>query len=416
MEIVSKKKIYTNFQQLFQYLYYYLADMLAQNVVSTLENILAPEGNFIALHEPVFEGNEWAYLKQCIDTGWVSSVGEFVDKFEIMLAEYTGVKRAVAVVNGTAALHVALLLVGLEKEDEVLVPDLTFVATANAVTYCGAIPHFVDCEERTLGLDVKKLACYLEKIAELHEDGCYNSKSGRRIKAVLPMHTFGHPVDLDPLVELCVRFKLELVEDATESMGSFYKGRHTGSLGRASVLSFNGNKIITTGGGGAILTNDVELGKLAKHLTTTAKMPHKWAFFHDLVGYNYRLPNINAAMGCAQLERLPVFLRKKRALAERYQQVFYELKGLRFFSEPEFARSNYWLNVLLLDEENTGERDSILELSHSRGIMTRPAWTLMHELPMFKDCPRMDLSSAEKLVSRLLNIPSSARLAKTIKN
>ena len=303
-------------------------------VLAALRTVLPKSTAGVALHEPRFSGNEWAYVKECLDTGWVSSVGKFVDRFEAQLAEYTGAKRAIAVVNGTAALHVCLLLVGVQPGDEVIVPALTFVATANAVTYCGAIPHFADSEFKTLGLDPDKLDVYLQKIGEVRSDGCYNKQTGRRIKAVVPMHTFGHPVDLDSLIEVSARYRLELVEDAAESLGSFYKGRHTGNWGRVSALSFNGNKIITTGGGGAILTNDEELGLRAKHLTTTARVPHAWELSHDMVGYNYRLPNINAALGCAQLEQLPSFLKQKRALAERYKAAFDEVKGVTFFTEP----------------------------------------------------------------------------------
>ncbi|MFZ5633353.1 MAG: LegC family aminotransferase [Bacillota bacterium] len=381
-----------------------------KRIVEAIQKVLPQGKDHIALHEPEFEGNERVYVKECLDTGWVSSVGKFVDLFEERLAEYTGVKRAIAVVNGTAALHICLKLVGVEPGDEVLAPALTFVATANAITYCGAVPHFVDSQEKTLGLDPNKLSVYLDEIADVRLDGCFNKQTGRRIKAVVPMHTFGHPVDLDPLAELCARFGLELVEDAAESLGSYYKGRHTGNWGKVSALSFNGNKVITTGGGGAILTNDESLAKLAKHITTTAKTPHKWAFNHDMVGYNYRLPNINAALGCAQLEQLMGFIKKKRALAERYREVFAEVEGVTFFTEPNFARSNYWLNVLLLDKDLSGERDVLLEFTNNNGIMTRPAWTLMHKLPMYQWSPRMDLSVAEDLESRLVNIPSSSIL------
>jgi perosamine synthetase len=373
--------------------------------------VLPADRDFISLHEPRFAGNEWAYVKECLDTGWVSSVGTFVDRLEVDLASYTGVKRAVAVVNGTAALHICLMLAGVEAGDEVLVPALTFIATTNAVVYCGAVPHFVDSEERTLGLDPVRLAGYLAEIAKLRHDGCYNRGTGRRIKAVVPMHTFGHPVDLDPLLDVCKRFRIELIEDAAESLGSLYKGRHTGNWGRLSALSFNGNKIITTGGGGAILTNDEELATRAKHLTTTAKVPHRWEFTHDMVGYNYRLPNINAALGCAQLEQMPGFLANKRRLAECYAAAFEGVAGLRVFSEPEFARSNYWLNALLLDEELSAERDRLLVLTNDAGIMTRPAWTPMHRLPMFTECPRMELCVAESLERRIINIPSSEVLA-----
>jgi perosamine synthetase len=294
--------------------------------------------------------------------------------------------------------------------DEVLIPALTFSATANAVVYCGAVPHFVDSEERTLGLDPAKLGSYLEEIADVRPDGCYNKLTGCRIKAVIPMHTFGHPVDLDPLTEVCLRFKLVMIEDAAESLGSFYKGRHTGNHGRISALSFNGNKVITTGSGGAILTNDEELGRRAKHLTTTAKIPHRWEISHDMVGYNYRLPNLNAALGCAQLEQLPGFLKRKRELADCYSQAFAGIEGVRLFTEPDFASSNYWLNVLLLDEHQAGNRDAVLAVSNDAGIMTRPAWTPMHHLPMFADMPRMELPVAESLATRLINIPSSAFL------
>jgi perosamine synthetase len=384
---------------------------LIVNFLSGLTHVLGKPGKGISLHEPEFAGNEWAYVKECLDTGWVSSVGKFVDRFEQELANYTGVKHAVAVVNGTAALHVCLKLVGVEQGDEVLIPTLTFIATANAVSYCGAIPHFVDSDETTLGLDPHKLDLYLKEIAEVRPAGCFNKKTGRRIKAVLPMHTFGHPVDLDPLVEVCHRYQLELVEDAAESLGSYYKGRHTGNWGMVSALSFNGNKIITTGGGGAILTNDEKLGKLAKHLTTTAKVPHKWSFIHDQIGFNYRLPNINAALGCAQLEQLPDFIKNKRALAENYRKAFIGIDGIRFFTEPDFAQSNYWLNVLLLNKDFADQRDSLLDATNSLGIMTRPAWALMHELEIYKSCPKMDsLSVAEDIERRLLNIPSSAKL------
>jgi perosamine synthetase len=381
-----------------------------QVVVNALNTVLVHDKRPIPLHEPCFSGNEWAYVKECLDTGWVSSIGKYVDKFEAMLADFIGIKRAVAVVNGTAALHICLQLVGVEHGDEVLIPALTFVATANAVAYCGAIPHLVDSEERTLGLDPKKLSDYLHDIAEVRADGCINKQTGRRIKAVMPMHTFGHPVDLDPLVELCSQYKLELVEDAAESLGSYYKGWHTGTLGKASAISFNGNKTITTGGGGAVLTNDQSLGDLAKHLTTTARVPHKWSITHDHIGFNYRLPNINAALGCAQLEQLPGFLKKKRALAENYRKTFESINGVRFFTEPGFANSNYWLNVLLLDERLSNQRDELLEMTNNLGIMTRPAWTSMHKLAMFWDCPRMDLNEVESLEKRIINLPSSATL------
>lgn len=379
-------------------------------ILETLRRVLPAGRPVIGLHEPYFAGNEWAYVKECIDTGWVSYLGKYVDQFETMLAEFTGVKRAIALVNGTEAIHIALLLAGVEKDDEVLAPAFTFVATINAIAYTGATPHFVDCAYNTLGMDPVKLEAYLKDIAQVRPDGCYNRRTGRRIKAVLPMHTFGHPVDIDPLVELCQRYRLELVEDAAESIGSYYKGRHTGNWGKLAALSFNGNKTVTTGGGGAILTNDEDLGKLAKHLTTTAKLPHKWAFVHDRIGYNYRLPNLNAALGCAQMEQLPQFLAKKRELTEKYAAAFETVAGAQIFREPAFARSNYWLNALLLDKEYAHLRDEILTECHQRGILVRPAWTLMHRLPMYADCPRMELTVAEDLEARLINMPSSVFL------
>jgi Predicted pyridoxal phosphate-dependent enzyme apparently involved in regulation of cell wall biogenesis len=379
-------------------------------ILDALRSVLPATRGVVALHEPNFSGNEWAYVKECIDTGWVSSVGKFVDRFERELAAYTGVKRAVAVVNGTAALHVSLLCAGVQPDDEVLIPALTFIATANAVCYCGAVPHFIDTDEETLGADPQKLAAYLERIAAIDAAGCRNRITGRRIKVVVPMHTFGHPVDLDPLAEVCRRFSLVMIEDAAESLGSLYKGRHTGQWGLLSAVSFNGNKTITTGGGGAILTDDEELATRAKHMTTTAKVPHPWEFNHNLVGYNYRMPNLNAALGCAQLEQLPGFLLAKRKLAQRYQEVFAAVPGIRVVAEPPGCQSNYWLNALLLDAEFSDQRDAVLQMSNDAGIMTRPAWTLMHRLPMFKDCPRMDLSVAESLERRLINIPSSVVL------
>ncbi|MBC9784433.1 LegC family aminotransferase [Heliobacterium chlorum] len=377
------------------------------SVLQKLKEILPGEKEFIGLHEPCFGGNEWAYVKECLDTGWVSSAGKYVEKFESMLAEYTGAQKAVAVVNGTAALHICLKLAGVDCGDEVIIPSLTFVATANAVMYCGAVPHFADVEESTLGLDPSKLADYLKEIAEKRDGICHNRLTGRAIKAVVPMHTFGHPVDLEPLLEVCRQFGLELVEDAAESLGSFYKGRHTGTFGRLSAISFNGNKTITTGGGGIILTNDEELAKKAKHMTTTAKVPHRWAFNHDMVGYNYRMPNLNAALGCAQMEQLPDFLRKKRDLAQKYQALFTGIHGVQVFREPAFAVSNYWLNALIIDEEFVAQRDELLEATNAVGIQTRPVWTLMHRLPMYHQCPRMNLSVSEKLEQRIINVPSS---------
>lgn len=378
-------------------------------LIQALRDILSAAKNY-PLHEPLFCGNEYKYVRECIETGWVSSVGKFVDRFEEDLAAYTGVKRAVAVVNGTAALHVCLILSDVQPNDEVLVPALTFIATANAVTYCHAVPHFVDSAYDTLGIDPDAIDAYLSEISELRADGCYNKKTGRRIRAVVPMHTFGHPVDMDKMIAVCEKYQFVLIEDAAESLGSFYKGRHTGNFGRIAALSFNGNKTITTGGGGAVLTNDEELGKLAKHITTQAKIPHRWAYAHDRIGYNYRLPNINAALGCAQLEKLPEYVEKKRRLAEKYREALDGVPGVKFFVEPEFAKSNYWLNAILLDKDVANERDRVLETLNDAGIGSRPIWDLMYTMPMFQGCPRMDCKVAEEIGRRLINLPSSVRL------
>ena len=365
-----------------------------------------------SLHEPVFSGRESELVMECLDSGIVSSIGPYVDRLEAMLAKQAGVRRAVSVVNGTAALQVCLQLAGVVRDDEVLIPALTFVATANAVAYLGAVPHLVESSRSTLGICPLALSDYLDRVVEVRDDGhAWNRITGRRIAACVPMHTFGHPVDMDPLMDCCAYFRIAVVEDAAESLGSSYRGKQTGSFGLVSALSFNGNKIITTGGGGAILTNDEELGKLAKHLTTTAKVPHKWTYFHDRTGYNYRMPNLNAALGCAQLERLEEFLARKRALAERYRAAFSGLRGVRLFTEPESCRSNYWLNVLLFDPAERRHREAVLAASHAVGLLTRPAWALMKRLPMYAGCPRMELPVAEELEECILNIPSGAGLS-----
>ncbi|ALG67810.1 LegC family aminotransferase [Beggiatoa leptomitoformis] len=378
-------------------------------ITETLKTCL-PQRDFIALHEPQFKGREWEYVKECLDTGWVSSVGKFVDRFEQQLTEYTDINHAIATVNGTAALHICLLLAGVQTDDEILTPALTFIASTNAIAYCRSIPHFVDCDEHTLGVDPIALADYLQTIAYLKNDVCYNKHTHRPIRALLVMHTFGHPVALDPLQDLCQRYHLTLIEDAAEGLGSYYKGQHVGHHGKLSALSFNGNKVITTGGGGAILTNDATLAKQAKHLTTTAKIPHAWRFDHDQLGYNYRLPNINAALGCAQLEQLPNFLNAKRQLAHRYQQAFAAIEGVHIFCEPADTKGNYWLNALLLDKLYADQQTALLTHTNQHGIMTRPAWTLQHKLPMYQTCPRMALPIAESLEARLINIPSGQGL------
>nr|WP_319488709.1 LegC family aminotransferase [uncultured Caproiciproducens sp.] len=379
-------------------------------ITTALKKVLNPGEDPVPLHEPCFTGREWDYVKDCLDSGYVSSVGQYVGKFEEEITRFTGAKYAAAVVNGTAALQICLKLANVRPGDEVLIPALTFVATANAVCYCGAIPHLVDSEMDSLGVDGEKLSGYLKEIAAFKSGICYNRHTHRPIKALIAMHTFGHPVNLDLLLQVCGKYGLELIEDAAESLGSYYKNVHTGNFGKTSALSFNGNKIVTTGGGGMILTNDEALYREAKHLTTTAKLPHRWAFVHDEIGYNYRMPNLNAALGCAQLEQIEQFLRQKRALAEEYRKAFADIPGIKFFTEPSWARSNYWLNTLILSEENAPLRDLILEESNNLGIQTRPAWVLMNWLTMFMDCPRMDLSAAESLAQRIINIPSGARL------
>ncbi len=381
---------------------------LPQAIVRAISDVIgtAPA----ALHEPRFRGNEWAYLKECLDSTFVSSVGKFVDRFEAELAAYTGAKRAVAVVNGTAALHVALRLAGVEPGDEVLLPALTFIASANAVAYCNATPHFVDSEARSLGMDALALRAHLRDNTEQRGGLCIHRHTGKVIRAMVPMHTFGHPVDIDALLAVAHDHGLKLVEDAAESLGSTVGGRHTGTFGQTGTLSFNGNKTITTGGGGAILTNDLELGARAKHLTTTAKLPHRWAFNHDEVGYNYRLPNLNAALGCAQLEQLPQFLAEKRRLFEYYRARFEGMHGLQLVAEPAGCRSNYWLQALLLDEAVADQRDAVLTATNAQGQMTRPVWTLMHRLEPYGRAPRAPLPVAESLERRLINIPSSAGL------
>ncbi len=363
------------------------------------------------LHEPEFAGNEWKYIKDCLDTRMVSSVGSYVDRFERMLEEYTGAKHAVAVVNGTAGLHIALKLAGVQPGDEVLVPALTFVASANAVTYCGATPHFADSEESTLGMDPDKLAEYLRAQTEQRSGVCLNRRTGKVIRAMLPMHTFGHPVRLEELIRVARNFRITLIEDAAESIGSYYHGRHTGTFGVMGVLSFNGNKTITTGGGGAILTNDAELAKRAKHLTTTAKIPHPWEYRHDEIGYNYRLPNLNSALGCAQLEQLPGFLAAKTQLYELYHKALKGINDVSLFSSPPGCRSNYWLQTLLLAKEREGDLESVLAKLHQGKILARPAWTLLNQLDPFKIYPRMPLDSVEDLVQRIVNLPSTPGLA-----
>jgi perosamine synthetase len=381
---------------------------LTESILSILRKLL-PIQRPIGLHEPVFGEREKALTLDCLESGWVSSVGQYVDRFESDLADYTGIPYAIATVNGTAALHACLVLAGVVTGDEVLLPALTFVGSANPVVYQGAVPHFVDCEAETLGIDPQCLTDYLEDIAELRGDTCYNRNTGRPIRALLVVHVLGHPARMAELAEIAQRYRLTLIEDAAESLGSWRDNRHTGSWGHLAALSFNGNKIITCGGGGAVLTNDPELAQRAKHLTTTAKQPHPWAFEHDGVGYNYRLPNINAALGCAQLEQLPERLKQKRQLAQHYANAFAILDTVSLHAEPANCCSNQWLNLLLVP--NAHERDLLLEAAHAEKILLRPFWTPLHQSPMFIDAPRMSLPQTESLFARGICLPSSAALA-----
>lgn len=382
---------------------------LQESLLTVLRHVL-PAKPFIPLHEPEFAGNEWNYVKECIDTGWVSSVGKYVEEFERRIEQFTGAPHAVVTVNGTAALHVALVLAGVGAGDEVIIPALSFVATANAVVHAGGVPHFVDCELDTLGIDPVALRDYLERIVERRSGNTYNRVTGRRIAALVPMHVFGHPTDIDGLLAVSKDFNIPLVEDAAESLGSYYHGRHTGNFGVCAALSFNGNKVVTTGGGGAILTGDPEIARMAKHLTTTAKRPHAWEFQHDQVAWNYRMPNLNAALGCAQLERLPDMLKRKKELAARYRVALSAIKGVRFIDQPEGCDSNFWLNAFLLDTPDMALRDRLLGALNGAGFMARPTWGLLNKLPMYTQCPSAAVTNAERIEASLINIPSSPGL------
>jgi len=362
---------------------------------------------FIPLHEPRFIGNEKKYLNDCIDSTFVSSVGKYVDIFENKFAAFVGSKYAIATVNGTAALHISLLLANVKKDDEVITQPLTFIATCNAISYCGAKPIFVDVDLDTMGLSPESLKKFLEAHCEIKDNQCLNKTTGKTIKACVPMHTFGHPCKIEEIRDICDDWKIILVEDAAESLGSYYKDKHTGTFGKVGAFSFNGNKIITSGGGGVIVTNDETLAKKAKHLTTTAKVPHPYEYVHDEIGYNYRLPNINAALLVAQLEKLEKFLASKRELAIKYK-AFFEKNDIIFIQEPKNSKSNYWLQAILL--KDLKQRDDFLEFTNKAGVMTRPIWKLISELDMFKNCQKTDLKNAKYLEQRVVNIPSSVRL------
>ena len=378
-----------------------------QKIIEFIQDIYQTK-EFIPLHEPRFIGNEKKYLNECIDSTFVSSVGKFVDEFEEKIAKFTGAKYTVATTNGTSALHIALLLADVQSGDEVITQPLTFVATCNAITYCNAKPIFVDVDLDTLGLSPSSLQKFLEENCEIKNSRCINKTTGKSVKACVPMHTFGHPCRISEIKDICDQWHIALVEDAAESLGSYYKGRHTGRFGKLGTLSFNGNKILTSGGGGCIITDDEVLAKKAKHLTTTAKVPHAWEYTHDMIGYNYRLPNLNAALLVAQLEQIEMFLQDKRDLAEMYEKFFQGL-DMEFITQPQNSEANYWLNAVILKDR--GQRDEFLHYTNDRGVMTRPIWTLMNKLEMFRDCQCGDkLPNCNYFEDRVVNIPSSVRV------
>ena len=361
---------------------------------------------FIPLHIPTFRGNEKKYLEECIDSTFVSSVGAYVDSFEQIMSKVTQTKKSIALVNGTAALEVALRLAGVKKEEEVITQALTFVATANAIAYNNAIPVFLDVDLDTMGLSPNAVEIFLEEYGEIREGGCYNKKTGRRIAACMPMHTFGFPVHLDELIVVCEKWDIPIVEDAAESIGSLYKGKPTGSFGLVGAFSFNGNKVVTSGGGGSIVSNNEELINYGKFLSTTAKEPHAYEYVHNVLGYNYRMPNINAALACAQVENLEVYLKNKRELANAYAE-FFELNGIKFRKETPNTKANYWLMAIEL--ENKKDRDIFLKTTNDASVMTRPIWQLMYRLPMYQDCFRDAQKNATYLEERIVNLPSSVR-------
>lgn len=375
-------------------------------IITFIRELYQEPTDFIPLHSPVFQGNEKKYLEECIDTTFVSSVGKFVDSFEEKTTQYTGSKYAVVCVNGTNALHIALQLSGVKAGDEVITQPLTFIATTNAIVYAGATPIFVDVDKDTMGLSPVALELFLKENAEIINGECFNKKTKKRIKACMPMHTFGHACRIEEIIEICQKYHIEVVEDAAEAMGSFYKEKHLGTFAKIGAISFNGNKIMTTGGGGMILTNDETIAKKAKHITTQAKVPHQWEFFHDEIGYNYRMPNLNAAVGVAQLEQLNLFLENKRKTAKLYQEFFSSL-SIPFFTERENEKCNFWLNAIVL--ENKEQREDFLKETNANGVMTRPIWRLMNQLPMFVNCFKGDLTNAQWLEDRVVNIPSSVR-------
>lgn len=379
-----------------------------KDLIKFIRTTFNVDKGFIPLHEPRFIGNERKYVLDAIDSTFVSSVGEYVDKFEKMMCNITGAKHCIATVNGTNSLHLSLLLAGVKTGDEVLTQALTFIATANGISYANATPHFVDVDKETLGLSPKKLDAYLTEISEMRNGECFNKKTNKRISACVPMHSFGLPLHIEDLVSVCKKYNIAVVEDAAESLGSYYKEKHTGTYGILGVFSFNGNKTVTSGGGGAIITNDDTIAKRAKHLSTQAKIPHKWEYAHDEIGYNYRMPNLNAALACAQLEQLPSYIENKRELSDLYNDFLSDNKDITLIREQENTKSNYWLNAVTLKDRN--ERDNFLKETNDAGVMTRPIWALMNKLEMFKNCPQSDLSNSEWLEDRVVNITSSVRI------
>lgn len=380
--------------------------MQFEKIVSFINDLFGTDK--VPLSVPVFIGNEKKYLNECIDTTFVSSVGKFVDRFESDMAAYTGCRRAVVCVSGTNALHMSLMLAGVERDDEVVTQALTFIATCNALSYIGAHPVFIDVDKDTMGMSPTALKEWLVRNCEIKDGECRNKRTGRRIKACVPMHTFGHPIHIDEMIAVCEEYHIELVEDAAESIGSLYKGKHTGTFGKVGALSFNGNKTITTGGGGMMLFNDEELGSLAKHITTQAKVPHRWEFRHDHIGYNYRMPNINAALGCAQLEHIEEYVASKRETAKAYEEFFKTIDDVEFFTEPADCRSNYWLNAVILNGRDA--QQEFLQFTNDHGVMTRPIWELMNRLPMFEHCENDGLENTIWFADRVVNIPSSVRV------
>jgi len=376
---------------------YSLVDFIKQHYQTT---------DFLPLHEPRFDQHEKDLVQDCIDSTFVSSVGKYVDQFEQKLAAFTDSKYAIATVNGTSALHIALLLAGVERDTEIITQALSFIATCNAISYCGAEPIFVDVAKQTLGMSPQSLAEFLEQNGQISNNQCYNKQTKKRIAACVPMHTFGHPCEIDTIQAICEQWHIPLIEDAAESLGSYYKNKHTGNFGKLAAISFNGNKIITAGGGGAILTNDEQLAKKAKHITTTAKLPHKWEFNHDQIGYNYRMPNLNAALLCAQLDKLTGFIVNKRETAARYHD-WCQKNEITFITEPPHAKSNYWLNAIILPDKT--DQQEFLRIANEQGVMSRPVWTLLNQLPMFKHCQTMPQTNAQWLADRLVNIPSSVK-------